>query len=387
MGLTPRAELRKARLRANPAYELVLFDRLSASEQQALEALGRDPEGYGVLRPRGESPLSLKSVTRDIALLWLTLREPGPLPNYAARLLGDDCDRIIGQMILDGILEIEAEEQMLSGMAALALLGGDRDEASDQGAINGLSRRALAYAAALEIPDALGLSARLYGYNSIPAKQHWRRRWPDTAAIERELGIENGGWGALLPGWTRVAWGNAWIAWSCGEVKPARDGAIYKLYVSPGCDALRTAFQETAAAVAACHGVHLKIGASVFGLLRPDKMVGYFRELADLQEAAARVLEKLSDCPAQGVPFTAEIGGNGLLSWGVDPARDQYAVPWLERESWRARICNQLAAALVQARASGCEDAGAACRFARERLRLEGIDAETWAPTRELHWS
>ena len=387
MVLTPRADLRKARLRANPAYELVLFDRLSAHEQQALEVLGRDPEGYGVLRPRAEGPLSLKSVSRDTALLWLTLQEPGTLPNYAARLLGDSCDRAIGQMILDGILEIEADGRMLSGVATLALLGGDRDEASTPGAIAGLSRRALEYAAALEIPDALGLSARLYGYNSVPATQQWRRRWPDTAAIERELGTENGGWGALLPGWTRVAWGSAWIAWSCGDAKPARDETIYKLYVSPECAALRTAFQEAAAAIAACHGVHLKVGASVFGLVRADKMVGYFRELADLQEAGARIMEKLAACPAQGVPFTAEIGGSGLLSWGVDPPRDKYAVPWQERESWRLRICNQLGAALMQARASDGRDSGAACRFALERLRLEGIDTETWSPTRELHWS
>jgi len=387
MALTPRSDLRTARLRANPAYELVLFDRLSATEQQALEALGRDPEGYGVLRPRAEGALSLKSVTRDTALLWLTLREPGPLPNYAARQLGDDCERMTGQMILDGILEIEAEGKMLSGPAALAILGQHRDEGDNQGTIAGLSRRALQYAAALEIPDALGLASRLYGYNSVAATPRWRQRWPNTAAIERELGIERGGWAALLPGWTRVGWGDAWIAWNSGDAKPQRSEAICKLYVSPKCESLRAAFQEAAAAVAACHGIHLKVGASIYGLLRPDKMVGYFRERADLQEAAARILERLAGCPAQGVPFTAEAGGEGLLSWGVDPERDRYAVPWLERESWRARICNQLATALIQARTSGCEDADAACRFARERLRLEGIDDATWAPTRELDWS
>ncbi len=387
MAVTFKADPGTARLRANPAYELVLFDRLSAPEQQALEALGRDPEGYGVLRPRGEGALNLKSVTRDIALLWLTLREPGPLPSYAARLMGDDCGRVVGQMILDGIFEIETEGQMLSGPAALALPGGEQEETSQPGAIAGLSRRALEYAAALEISDVLELSARLYTYNGVPATGRWRRRWPDTAAIERELGIEDGGWGALLPGWRRVAWGDAWIAWSGGDVKSARDEAIFKLYVSPKCEELRAAFQEAAAAVAACHGVHLKIGASLFGLLRPDKMVGYFHGLADLQEAAAKILERLTGCSAQGVPFTAEIGGQGLLSWGVDPPRNQYAVSWLERESWRARICNHLATALMQARISGCEDAGAACGFARERLRLEGIDVATWAPTRELDWS
>ena len=46
--------LRQVRLRASPAYELVLFDRLSEIEQHALRGLGDDPDCYGVLRPRDD---------------------------------------------------------------------------------------------------------------------------------------------------------------------------------------------------------------------------------------------------------------------------------------------------------------------------------------------
>ena len=39
-------------LRANPRYELVLFDRLPAEERRALADLCREPGFYGVLRAR-----------------------------------------------------------------------------------------------------------------------------------------------------------------------------------------------------------------------------------------------------------------------------------------------------------------------------------------------
>ena len=73
MTTKPARSLRELCLQANPAYELVLFDRLSTPERLALEALGRDPDGYGILRPREDARLSIKSVSRETALLWFTL--------------------------------------------------------------------------------------------------------------------------------------------------------------------------------------------------------------------------------------------------------------------------------------------------------------------------
>jgi hypothetical protein len=69
-----------------------------------------------------------------------------------------------------------------------------------------------------------------------------------------------------------------------------------------------------------------------------------------------------------------------LLSWGFDPPPDKGALAWRERESWRLWVTNRLAIALVSAKrrgAAGIEP----WQFALERLRLENVDTDTWAPT------
>ena len=217
-------DLRTARLRANPAYELVQFDRLEPLEQEALEALGRDPDGYGILRPRGATGLSSKAVSRDTALLWLTLQEPGPLPSYAVQMLGNSCNQAIGQMILDGVLEIESGGAMLTGPAAWQLIGQETTEDSRQKALTGLSGRAIEYAASLDIADAVTLSARLYGYNRVAASAQWHDRLPDLSAVERYLGIQNGGVPRpLSKSWVRLRGEEPttpWIAWSSTVTRP-----------------------------------------------------------------------------------------------------------------------------------------------------------------------
>ncbi|MGH7248249.1 MAG: hypothetical protein ACREH9_09110, partial [Pseudomonadota bacterium] len=115
------------------------------------------------------------------------------------------------------------------------------------------------------------------------------------------------------------------------------------------------------------------------GLLRPDKLVVYFWSFDSLQETARQILTRLGSCPAHGVPFTAGITDDGLLSWGFDPPPDKGALAWRERESWRLWITNRLATALLSARktaAGGIEP----WQFALDRLRLENIDTATWAP-------
>jgi hypothetical protein len=391
--MTPKAakSLREFCLQASPAYELVLFDRLSPAERQALEELGRDPDGYGVLRPRQDPHLSMKSVSRDMALLWFTLQSPGPLPRYVIQTLGEQCDQVIGQMVLDGILAIDTDGEMLSGPAARSLVCAEQAEPRPEGSLAALSRRALEYAAALEITDAAVLSARLYMYNRLPASRAWRQLLPDQAAVERHLGIRNGATARMLDrGWTRLPSGGGaqgWMAWHSQQTIHGHDSpTTYKLYVSPACSELRAGFQATAEATAQSRAFHWKAGSNVYGLLRPDKIVVYFREFADLQDTAARILEKLERCPAHGVPFTAELAGAGLLSWGIDPPTEQHSVPWLEHESWRLRISNRLATALLLAKASAPTGISG-WRFAMDRLRLEGIDTESWTPTRALTWA
>src|SRR5580658_5715152 len=104
-----QAALGGRRLRANPAFELVLHDRLPAPDRRQLADLERDPEHYGVLRPRlPGSGLGLRAVDRETALLFLTLGLPGPLPGYVRARLGIDAAEAVARLVADAVLEVEA---------------------------------------------------------------------------------------------------------------------------------------------------------------------------------------------------------------------------------------------------------------------------------------
>ncbi|MEO6835977.1 MAG: hypothetical protein ABI231_08735 [Candidatus Tumulicola sp.] len=332
----------------------------------------------------------MKSVSRDTALLLFTLQMPGALPRYAARALGEGCDSVIAQMILDGILEIEAGGRMLSGPAAHALVCGDPSARLPQNSLAALSARAIEYAATIAIAGHAALSQRLYAYNRVPASQRWRSLLPDEGAVDLHLGIRNDAAARMLDReWIRLppaAGEGGWIAWQSRRVTQNRAAATYKLYVSPACTELRATFAAVVQTGSRSAAFDWKMGNDAYGLLRPDKFVLYFREFSDLQATAAQILENLQHCPAQGVPFTAELVPGGLLSWGIDPPAEEYTVAWLARESWRSRICDRLATALLLAKTSTGTGISPS-RFAIERLRLEGIDTDTWAPTRELAWA
>ena len=122
-----------------------------------------------------------------------------------------------------------------------------------------------------------------------------------------------------------------------------------------------------------------KVAGHVVGLLRPDKLVAYFADLEGLQEAADDLRRMLKTCPSHGVPFTAGLDEGGLLSWGLDPIHAGQGFVWQEGESWRVWLTNQLAVALLQAKRSRSQ-ALEPWQFALERLRLEGVDTDSWIP-------
>ena len=155
------------------------------------------------------------------------------------------------------------------------------------------------------------------------------------------------------------------------------------MYVSPRPEALPEALQRTVATLAELGAPTFKVGDNLHDLLRPDKLVIYFGSREELDEVAERLVPALAGLPAQGVPFTAALGGDGLVSWGIDPPPEEYTLPWLGAESWRIWITNRLATALVAAREAEPDgpDGIEGWRFALERLRLEGVDTGTWAPT------
>jgi len=373
-------------LRANPAYELVLWDRLAPEERRALDRLPHDPDFYGILRPRppegANAVLGVKAVDRDTALLFLTLREPGPLPSYVRSALGEATGRTIARLIADGVLEIEKAGEFVWGPPALEI----QEILANGGRLAELSLAALRYGQALAIDDPLRLSFRLYGYNRRPLTPRWWKLLPGAEAVQAHLGIATGGAHRKLLDrtWRPSPPSEAWLSWRSRAIEPADSGGVtWKLYVSPAPEALAEGFGAVLEALAAARAGQFKIGAAAAGLLRPDKIVAYFPTFERLEEAARAVESRLAGVPAQGVPFTSEIAGDGLLSWGMDPPVSERD-PWGGRESWRLWLTHRLARALIAARNAGEEVEP--WRYAVERLRLEGIDPASWTPAAS-QWS
>jgi hypothetical protein len=374
----------EAVLRANANYELVLLDRLDPQEREFV--VGEEPAAYGLLRPVDGSGLEPRVVSTDTALLFMTLAQPGPCPGYVRAALGDRLDDAIGRLILDSVLEIEREGSFRTGADAWrtpALTG----EVRANGRIAKLSLAAVRYAQALSEMPSGPLGSWLYMFGRRPVTPERRRRLPDAAAVARFLFASNSQASTKL----RSAWqeirgadDTPWRSWhprrsgAASARSPGARATSFKLYVSPDVDALPEAIEAVAVSLADAPGIaSFKTGRTVDQLVRPDKLVVYFARQDDLLDAATRLQVRLAGAPAHGVPFTAGITSDGLLSWGVDPPRA--TSPRDISGSWRSWVTGRLADYLVAAR--NARPPAQPWEIALERLRLDGVDIETWVPT------
>jgi len=129
-----------------------------------------------------------------------------------------------------------------------------------------------------------------------------------------------------------------------------------------------------------CNAYQFKVGDSLYGMLRPDKIVAYFTDQENMSKAAESLNVELNGTEPHGVPFTAALAGDGLLSWGIDPPRAEAKIlDWQERQSWRLWITNKLARFLIMSKdIPGM--AGEHGTLALARLALEGVNTESWTP-------
>jgi hypothetical protein len=367
--------LQGATFRANPSYELAPYNRLEMAEQSALSDVAAEPDAYGLLRPIPGSSLPILAVCRETALIFLTLRVPGPLPGYAESIFSIGDGRELKRLICDRILEVAGSEGYVSGPEACVRLG--LDGSLGVGRLARLSHAALRYGQALELKDPSALSLRLYLYNQQPASAGWRRRLSAGLHAAEFLGIARGGSNerALRRAWRSVDGPEGWHFFTAQAPKPSAAGSPCKLYVSPLAEVLPEALRVAIQTLAGTEAQQFKVGAHLYGILRPDKLVAYFASKEGLLAALEALRSRLEGMPVQGVPFTAEAAG-GLLSWGVDPMHASAVTGY----SWRQWITNRLAAALIAAQ-NAPGSAPEPWRFALERIRLEGVDPQTFSPT------
>ena len=113
-----RNDLREITFRANPDYEFVLLEKLPDEQQKTLAALRNDPEFSGLLIPNNGNSLTTKAVCHETAALLDMLKQPGHLPLQVLDLMGGDAQVTLGQLVLDGILQVAEGSQWLCGPAA-----------------------------------------------------------------------------------------------------------------------------------------------------------------------------------------------------------------------------------------------------------------------------
>jgi hypothetical protein len=388
-GTTP---LLLRRFRASDSYELVPFRRLAEAERAMFADLAEHADHVGILRPPRGSALGVKNATRSIAALTRYLRKPAPLPERLRASVAPHMERQMAALVLDGVLEVEDDGEFLSGADACdLLLDSTIPSLVSDDPIAQVSYRALRYAAALEIDDASALSARLYFYNRQPTTPIWAHRLTSESAVDRFLGVDPDSSLALIMQrfWNRAPSKDlpGWINWSSRFRYEKRSvlSPTYKLYISPAIEAVPDALQAAVPVLAEHNAPDFKIGSDLFGLVRPDKIVVYLDSMESLSELAEALKRALGRLAGHGVPFTASLFGDSVLSWGMDPPRALKLLQWRETESWRLWVTNRLALYLLTARAaSSC--ALDPWHYALVRLRFEGVDISTWTPSQSL-WS
>ena len=376
----PLRSLDSATFRASPLYEIVDPNRITRAERRSLGSF-RPGAGGAILRPRAANALTLKVAGPDTVALLATLRRAGRLPGRVRDAFDESTNLEIAKLVLDGVLQIRDGRSYVTAAAAHDVVFAPRIVPAPANRLSQLSHDAIRHGETLDIDETLTLSARLYFYNRAPLTPFWRQRLPDRRSVEALLGLHRRGPTTMVleAGWHRHRESEAWLSWSRRSRRRATTNPPWKLYVSPTCDALRETFDTTVRVLKEYTADAFKVGADLNGLLRPDKLVIYFRDRTALFAAANALAAELRGVPDQGVPFTGVLAGSPLLSWGVDPPLEENLPSWRESESWRLWVTNRVALYLLTAKQTR-RPSLPPWQFALDRLRLDGVDIDSWAP-------
>ncbi|HWE97256.1 MAG TPA: hypothetical protein VG269_25075 [Tepidisphaeraceae bacterium] len=370
-------KLDTAIFRAGRQYELIELRRLSSEQRRMLGVLPAEADLFGILRPRAGVSVPAKTVCRNSALLYLSLLEPGLIPQCIVSSV-PNVTAFLSGLVLNGVLEILQGEQFVTGSDASQALGLDA-EMGDLNPIAQLSLAGVQYAESLTLSDMSELTSRLYCFNRKPLSIRWMRDIPDESTLLNYVGASGDKSAAKLlrRHWEYEGSQTGWHVWRRGPSEPLQ--RQFKVYLSPQPEAIAPVFRALVELAIGC-GVHcFKIGAGPAGILRPDKLVAYLQNFESLIQLVRDLKSSTAGCPVQGVPFTACATPDGLVSWGIDPPDDGAIFPQERPQSWRVWVASCLAEALLQAQgrsSNGCQP----WEFAICKMRSIGIDPQTWLP-------
>jgi hypothetical protein len=353
-------------LRTPPGLWLARRTQIPRIARSLLRTLRSHSDFAGALIPTGQRTAEVTALNRDAARVWTAFARPASpasrFPSADARL-----DPPIAGLVLDGLLELDAGEEFISGIAAFPYLFENTPRAVVPLRLGRLAVRALRHAAHLSNSHAPVIAGHLYRFHALPLD-------PSSRHSFRSLDLS----GIAAPsGWKAypARASDAWTYWTREGAREKEDTtrATYKLYVSPAPSHVQETLRITLRAATLGTATVLKTGRGPAGALRPDKMVVYFERHEHMKEAARELTGLLAGTPTHGVPFSATITDDGLLSWGVDPpARGE----WLaDRESWRQSVTRTLARSLAIAGRCTAQPIEP-WQFAVARLSVDGTPLE-----------
>ena len=292
----------------------------------------------------------------NTALLLHTLSEPSPIPAFAASGLLKHRAAALRQLVLSHLVEVERPDgSFASGQPGAALIGGAAASEVDE-----LAMRAVVFAAAIRHLPPEALTAALYTYNTAPVQRVWRSTMGEDIQVRAFLRLDELRASVQqTDGW--------WYVHPQNAGRPA--DVANKLYISPITDSLPLVI-DRAAPLLAARAQQWKVGRGLAGIVRPDKCVAYFGSPDALIDTADELAAMLDGVPAQGVPFTAALTPNRLLSWAIDPPET----------SWRHWVSETLAHSLAAA-ATGDGSPDDAALHALNVLETRGVDLSTFSPS------
>ena len=333
------------------------------------EAAGENGS-VAIARPRRGLTAPERHLTLNEVALLSALKSPRALP----RALHDqvrDCDRVLAQLVLDGLVEVRRGGRFLSGVAALEIVEGVRDGNGKE--TSGISELALQYALAVRHLKPDIVAERLYAFNSLPRKRSQHRN--PAAEFSAHTGIDVSSPSPMIGGreWA-IQSSPGWLYFRRGN----SPGRPFKIYLCPRPKDVPNVIPGFAEVLGRARGSVFKIAFPSDSLVRADKIVAYLPTFEALQRALTDLVSLSLDAPVQAVPFSAPVPRAPLLSWGVDPPN----LDTHKASSWRSWVTRQVAECVHNVPATGTP--AEALDHLKTALQLRDIDPVNWLPLQQL---
>jgi hypothetical protein len=373
--------LLEKKFRQGQGYKLTEWNRLDNSKKESVASLPDESEVYGVFEPIISTQKSSYRVAyQQVALLYFHLQQSNKLPHYLMLPQDPKVNETIAALLLDGIIEIEWEGRFVSGPGALPVLYNDEmtGDAQLPTYLSQLSYKAIYYAWMLKDVNEKCTTARLYTFNTTPWDASLKMAFQKKNTVKEFLlsRIDHNALKTLNARWQPTE-KTEWLSWNRKVTEPLTDGQsnVYKLYISPLINDLPEVLLECIPVIDSSDAISFKIGNTLQGLLRPDKMVVYFYSRDSLFTTAGILIQFLKGFAPQGVPFSAQLDDNGLLSWGKDPPGDG---------SWRTAVSEKLAAILQHAKENQL-NWPLTISYIDATMQSKGLDIRNWEPTYQFN--